>query len=40
MLILNSFVNDIFERIASEASKLASYVRRACLEEMTPVRVW
>jgi histone H2B len=40
MLILNSFVNDIFERIASEASKLASYVRRACLEEMTLVRVW
>jgi hypothetical protein len=34
MLILNSFVNDIFERIASEASKLASYVRRARSEEV------
>ena len=37
MLILNSFVNDIFERIASEASKLASYVGRARLEEMALV---
>ncbi|KAE9383131.1 histone-fold-containing protein, partial [Gymnopus androsaceus JB14] len=25
MAILNSFVNDIFERIATEASKLATY---------------
>jgi histone H3/H4 len=38
MLILNSFVNDIFERIASEASKLASYVRRA--GRMRRTEVW
>jgi histone H2B len=25
MSIMNSFVNDLFERIASEASKLAQY---------------
>jgi histone H3/H4 len=29
MLILNSFVNDIFERIATEASKLAQYNKKS-----------
>ncbi|KAJ3040892.1 Histone H2B type 1-A [Rhizophlyctis rosea] len=33
MSIMNSFVNDIFERIASEASKLASYNKRSTLTE-------
>ncbi|XP_051899446.1 histone H2B type 1-A-like [Pristis pectinata] len=28
MSVINSFVNDIFERIASEASRLAHYTRR------------
>ncbi|KAG0223339.1 histone 2B [Mortierella sp. GBAus27b] len=31
MSILNSFVNDIFERIAGEASKLASYNKRSTI---------
>jgi hypothetical protein len=29
MSILNSFVNDIFERVAGEASKLASYNKKS-----------
>ena len=28
MSIMNSFVNDLFERIAAEASKLAQYNKR------------
>ncbi|KAL7008138.1 histone H2B [Cystobasidiomycetes sp. EMM_F5] len=42
MLILNSFVNDIFERIASEASKLASYNKKSTIssrEIQTAVRL-
>ena len=42
MAILNSFVNDIFERIASEASKLASYNRKSTIssrEIQTAVRL-
>ncbi|KAJ7042081.1 histone-fold-containing protein [Mycena alexandri] len=35
MAILNSFVNDIFERIASEASKLAQYLKKSTI----PVRL-
>ncbi|KAH9931030.1 histone-fold-containing protein [Amylocystis lapponica] len=31
MAILNSFVNDIFERIATEASKLASYSKKSTI---------
>ncbi|KAJ7931894.1 histone-fold-containing protein, partial [Mycena leptocephala] len=31
MAILNSFVNDIFERIASEASKLAQYSKKSTI---------
>ena len=31
MLILNSFVNDIFERIAGEASKLATYNKKSTI---------
>ncbi|KAG5455858.1 MAG: histone-fold-containing protein, partial [Olpidium bornovanus] len=31
MSILNSFVNDIFERIAAEASKLAAYSKRSTI---------
>ena len=31
MGILNSFVNDIFERIASEASRLAQYSKKSTL---------
>ena len=30
MSIMNSFVNDLFERIAAEASKLAHYNKRCC----------
>ena len=40
--ILNSFVNDIFERIALEASKLARYNKKATLssrEVQTAVRL-
>jgi len=42
MLILNSFVNDIFERIATEASKLASYNKKSTIssrEIQTAVRL-
>ncbi|KAL7413960.1 histone-fold-containing protein [Mrakia frigida] len=42
MSILNSFVNDIFERIASEASKLASYNKKSTIssrEIQTAVRL-
>ena len=42
MLILNSFVNDIFERIAGEASKLASYNKKSTIssrEIQTAVRL-
>ncbi|KAI9498475.1 histone-fold-containing protein [Zychaea mexicana] len=42
MSILNSFVNDIFERIASEASKLAAYNKRSTIssrEVQTAVRL-
>lgn len=31
MSIMNSFINDIFERIASEAGKLATYNKKATL---------
>src|SRR5215831_15074100 len=31
MSILNSFVNDIFERVAAEASRLASYNKRSTI---------
>ncbi|GAA5983200.1 hypothetical protein JCM11641_006846 [Rhodosporidiobolus odoratus] len=42
MQILNSFVNDIFERIASEASKLAQYNKKSTIssrEIQTSVRL-
>ena len=42
MSILNSFVNDIFERIAGEASKLAKYTKkstRSSRESQTAVRL-
>ncbi|CAH1795350.1 unnamed protein product [Owenia fusiformis] len=42
MDIMNSFVNDIFERLASEASKLASYNKRSTItsrEIQTSVRL-
>ncbi len=42
MAIMNSFVNDIFERIAGEASKLASYNKKTTLssrEVQTSVRL-
>ncbi|TPX48742.1 hypothetical protein SeMB42_g00334 [Synchytrium endobioticum] len=42
MSIMNSFVNDIFERIATEASKLASYNKRSTIssrEIQTAVRL-
>ncbi|KAF7976333.1 hypothetical protein HWV62_7064 [Athelia sp. TMB] len=42
MAILNSFINDIFERIATEASKLASYSRKSTIssrEIQTSVRL-
>ncbi|KAL0080194.1 putative histone H2B.1 protein [Phycomyces blakesleeanus] len=42
MSILNSFVNDIFERIATEASKLAAYSKRSTIssrEIQTAVRL-
>ncbi|BGO94837.1 histone H2B [Rhodotorula toruloides] len=41
MLVLNSFVNDIFERVATEASKLARYNKKATIssrEIQTAVR--
>ncbi|KFR13807.1 Histone H2B.3, partial [Opisthocomus hoazin] len=31
MSIMNSFVNDIFERLASEASRLAQYKHRSTI---------
>ena len=34
MSIMNSFVNDLFERIAAEASKLAHYNKRYCMHTM------
>ena len=42
MSIMNSFVNDIFERIANEASKLAAYNKRSTIssrEIQTAVRL-
>jgi len=42
MSIMNSFINDIFERIASEAGKLATYNKKATLssrEIQTGVRL-
>jgi histone H2B len=42
MSIMNSFVNDIFERVAGEASRLAQYNRRATItsrEIQTAVRL-
>ena len=42
MMIMNSFVSDIFERIAGEASKLAKYNKRSTLssrEIQTAVRL-
>ncbi|KAF6743703.1 histone-fold-containing protein [Ephemerocybe angulata] len=42
MAILNSFVNDIFERIATEASKLAAYSKKSTIsscEIQTTVRL-
>jgi len=42
MAIMNSFVNDIFERIASEASKLSAYNKRSTItskEVQTAVRL-
>ncbi|PAA64138.1 hypothetical protein BOX15_Mlig007192g3 [Macrostomum lignano] len=42
MMIMNSFVNDVFERIASEASRLAHYNKRSTIssrEIQTAVRL-
>ena len=42
MSIMNSFVNDIFERIAAEASRLANYNKRSTItsrEVQTAVRL-
>ncbi|GBP89481.1 Histone H2B [Eumeta japonica] len=42
MSIMNSFVNDIFERIAAEASRLAHYNKRSTItsrEVQTSVRL-
>ncbi|KAH7921736.1 histone-fold-containing protein [Leucogyrophana mollusca] len=42
MAILNSFVNDIFERLAGEASKLATYSKKSTIssrEIQTSVRL-
>jgi histone H2B len=42
MSIMNSFINDIFERLALEASKLARYTKKATLssrEIQTSVRL-
>ena len=42
MSIMNSFVNDLFERIAAEASRLANYNKRSTLssrEIQTAVRL-
>lgn len=43
MSIMNSFVNDIFERIATEASRLAQYNKKSTItsrEIQTAVRLW
>eukprot|EP00566_Odontella_aurita_P023801 CAMPEP_0113571628 /NCGR_PEP_ID=MMETSP0015_2-20120614/25656_1 /TAXON_ID=2838 /ORGANISM="Odontella" /LENGTH=203 /DNA_ID=CAMNT_0000474593 /DNA_START=34 /DNA_END=645 /DNA_ORIENTATION=+ /assembly_acc=CAM_ASM_000160 len=34
MSIMNSFINDIFERIASEAGKLSTYNKKACSKQL------
>jgi histone H2B len=39
MSIMNSFVNDLFERIAAEASRLAHYNKRSTREIQTAVRL-
>ena len=42
MMIMNSFIADVFERIASEAAKLAKYTKKATLssrEIQTSVRL-
>ena len=42
MSTMNSFVNDLFERIASEASRLAHYSKRSTIssrEDQTAVRL-
>ncbi|PAA90744.1 hypothetical protein BOX15_Mlig001755g3 [Macrostomum lignano] len=42
MMIMNSFVNDVFERIAGEASRLAHYNKRSTIssrEIQTAVRL-
>ncbi|XP_074543860.1 histone H2B type 2-K1 [Halichoeres trimaculatus] len=42
MSIMNSFVNDLFERIATEASRLAQYTKRSTItsrEVQTAVRL-
>ena len=42
MAIMNSFVNDIFERVAGEASKIAAYNKRSTIsskEIQTAVRL-
>ena len=42
MLIMNSFINDIFERIANESSKLVRYNKKSTLssrEVQTAVRL-
>ncbi|KAM3725295.1 Histone H2B [Dirofilaria immitis] len=42
MLIMNSFVNDVFERVAVEASRLAHYSKRSTIsarEIQTAVRL-
>ena len=42
MSIMNSFVNDLFERIATEASRLAQYNQRSTItsrEVQTAVRL-
>lgn len=42
MAIMNSFVNDIFERVAGEASKIAAYNKRSTIsskEIQTSVRL-
>merc|ERR1712131_28642 len=36
MMIMNSFVSDIFERIAGEASKLAKYNKRSTISSRGP----
>jgi histone H2B len=43
MSIMNSFVNDIFEKIATEASRLAHYNKKSTItsrEIQTAVRLW